>query len=128
MDLVKKVVNSEINTKFILCHINGLIEIPDMILTMETEYGDIEIVGIDLQGIRPAISNDIDIDGTLVGFLNGDLLDRLMEYCMNNEDMDATEAVKEVKFFVKRVKKILPYIRIDASVDEFLEQYKDIDK
>lgn len=125
MGQVKKIINSEINTKFILCHINGLIEIPDMILTIESAGGFIHIIGIDLQKERPAIMDEIKPNGTLVGFLNRDLLDRLVDYCMD-DDTDATDAVKEVKWFVGRVKKILPYIRIDPSVDEFMEEYKDI--
>lgn len=45
MDIVKKIINCETNTKFIKAHDDGRIEISDVIFYVLYESGDTDVVG-----------------------------------------------------------------------------------
>ena len=108
MDIVKKIINCETNTKFIRVHDNGFIDIPDVIFYVLYESGDTDVVGCCLGDVYPQIAGEVDNeDSRLLGFLEG----------------ECDDALGSVKAFVKEIKKLLPYLRIDKSVDEWMKEH-----
>lgn len=117
--IVKEIINCETNTKFVLCQEDGLIVIPDVIFYVLTEGGEVEVIGSPLDGIRPEIASDVEPEGELLSHLDGEHLEALLGYY---SDEDFEEAGKKLKKFVKRAKKLLPYLDIEDSAEEFLKE------
>lgn len=107
MDIIKEIINCETNKKFIRVHDNGLIDIPD-------------VVGCCLGDVYPQIAGEVDDEGChLLGFLEGYYVDEYFNYLEGECD----DALGSVKAFVKEIKKLLPYLRIDKSVDEWMKEH-----
>lgn len=119
VDIVKEIINCETNSKFVLCQEDGLIVIPDVIFYVLTEGGEVEVIGSTLDGIRPEIASDVVPEGELLSHLDGEHLEALLGYY---SDEDFEEAGKKLKKFVKKAKKLLPYLDIEDSAEEFLKE------
>lgn len=125
MDIVKKIINCETNTKFIRVHDNGFIDIPDVIFYVLYESGETDVVGYVLGELYPQIGEELDswnIDSHPLGYL---CLESLKEYFNSIEYLykDVAERTRVVKAFVEKVKKLLPYLCIDKSVDEWMKEH-----
>lgn len=108
MDIIKEIINCETNKKFVKTHDDGRIEIPDVIFYVLYESGDTDVVGCCLGDVYPQIAGEVDNeDSRLLGFLEG----------------ECDDALGSVKAFVKEIKKLLPYLRIDKSVDEWMKEH-----
>lgn len=119
MDIVKEIINCETNTKFISVRDDGFIDIPDVIFYVLYESGDTDVVGCCLGDVYPQIAGEIDNeDSRLQGSLDGIMIDNYFNYLEGDYD----DAVGAVKAFVKEIKKLLPYLRIDKSVDEWFKE------
>lgn len=120
MDIIKEIINCETNKKFIKAHDDGRIEIPDVIFYVLYESGDTDVVGCCLGDVYPQIAGELDNeDSRLLGFLEGDYVDEYFNYLEGECD----DALGSVKAFVKEIKKLLPYLRIDKSVDEWMKEH-----
>lgn len=120
MDIIKEIINCETNKKFIKDHDDGRIEIPDVIFYVLYESGDTDVVGCCLGDVYPQIAGEVDNeDSRLLGFLEGDYVDEYLNYLEGECD----DALGSVKAFVKEIKKLLPYLRIDKSVDEWMKEH-----
>lgn len=116
----KGIINCETNKKFIKAHDDGRIEIPDVIFYVLYESGDTDVVGCCLGDVYPQIAGEVDNeDSRLLGFLEGDYVDEYFNYLEGECD----DALGSVKAFVKEIKKLLPYLRIDKSVDEWMKEH-----
>lgn len=122
MDIIKQIINCETNTKFVKVYNSGNIEIPDVIFYVLFESGDMGVVGRCLQEEYPQIAGEVDDsdDSVLLGVLDGERMDAY--FCYLEDDCD--DAFGGVKAFVKEARKILPYLRIDKSVDEWLKEHE----
>lgn len=125
MDIVKKIINCETNTKFIRVHDNGFIDIPDVIFYVLYESGETDVVGYVLGELYPQIGEELDSwnkDSHPLGYL---CLESLKEYFNSIEYLykDVAERTRVVKAFVEKVKKLLPYLCIDKSVDEWMKEH-----
>lgn len=122
MDIIKQIINCETNTKFVKVIEDRCIEIPDVIFYVLYESGCTDIEGCHLGDKYPYITGEVDHDGVrLQSFLYGDLIDNYFNYLVGEERDDALGSVKA---FVKEIKKLLPYLRIDKSVDEWLKEHE----
>lgn len=120
MDIIKEIINCETNTKFVKVYDDGHIEIPDVIFYVLYESGDTDVVGCCLGEGYPQIAGEVDNEEChLQGSLEGDNLENYLNYMYDDFD----EAVSSVKAFVKEIKKLLPYLRIDKSVDEWMKEH-----
>lgn len=120
MDIIKEIINCETNKKFIKAHDDGRIEIPDVIFYVLYESGDTDVVGCCLGDVYPQIAGEVDNeDSRFLGFLEGDYVDEYFNYLEGECD----DALGSVKAFVKEIKKLLPYLRIDKSVDEWMKEH-----
>ena len=125
MDFVNKFINCETNTKFIRVHDNGFIDIPDVIFYVLYESGETDVVGYVLGELYPQIGEELDSwnkDSHPLGYL---CLESLKEYFNSIEYLykDVAERTRVVKAFVEKVKKLLPYLCIDKSVDEWMKEH-----
>ena len=125
MDIVKKIINCETNTKFIRVHDNGFIDIPDVIFYVLYESGETDVVGHIFGEEYPQIAEELDYwhnDSHPLGFL---CLESLKEYSNSIEYLhrDVAERTRVVKAFVEKAKKLLPYLDIDKSVDEWMKEH-----
>ena len=121
MDIIKQIINCETNTKFVKVIEDRCIEIPDVIFYVLYESGCTDIEGCHLGDKYPYITGEVDHDGVrLQSFLYGDLIDNYFNYLVGEERDDALDTVKS---FVEEARKILPYLRIDKSVDEWLKEH-----
>ena len=120
MDIVKEIINCETNTKFVRVHDDGSIDIPDVIFYVLYESGDTDVVGCCIGEVYPHIADEVDNeDCRLQGFLEGDYIDGYFNYLEDECD----DALVDIKAFVKEAKKLLPYLRIDKSVDEWMKEH-----
>ena len=120
MDIIKEIINCETNTKFVKVYDDGRIEIPDVIFYVLYESGDTDVVGCCLGEGYPQIAGEVENEEChLQGSLEGDSLDDYLNYMYDDFD----EAVSSVKTFVKEAKKLLPYLCIEKSVDEWMEEH-----
>ena len=125
MDIVKKIINCETNTKFIRVHDNGLIDIPDVIFYVLYESGRTDVVGCRLGEVYPQIAEELISwikDSHLLRFL---CLESLKKHSDSIEYLhrDVAERTREVKALVEKAKKLLPYLYIDKSVDEWMKEH-----
>lgn len=120
MDIIKEIINCETNKKFIKVHDDGRIEIPDVIFYVLYESGDTDVVGCCLGDVYPQIAGEVDNEGCrLLGFLESYYVDEYFNYLEGECD----DALGSAKAFVKEVKKLLPYLRINESVDEWMKEH-----
>lgn len=125
MDIVKEIINCETNTKFIRVREDGFIDIPDVIFYVLYESGETDVVGCIFGDVYPQIAEELDDwikDSHSLGFL---CLESLKEYFNSIEYLhrDVTERTRVVKAFVEKAKKLLPYLDIDKSVDEWMKMH-----
>lgn len=125
MDIVKKIINCETNTKFIRVRDNGDIDIPDVIFYVLYESGETDVVGCILCDEYPQIAEELDDwikDSHLLGFLGSE---RLGMYFNHIEYLhkDVAERTRYIKAFVEKAKKLLPYLDIEKSVDEWMKTH-----
>lgn len=78
-----------------------------------------EVIGSTLGGVRPQIASDVESEGELLSYLDGEHLEALLGYY---SDEDSEEAGKKLKKFVKKAKKLLPYLNVEDSAEEFLKE------
>lgn len=122
MDIIMQIINCETNTKFVKVIEGTYIEIPDLIFYVLYESGCTDVEGCHLGDRYPYITGEVDHDGVrLQGFLHGNLIDNYFNFLVGEERDDALDTVKS---FVEEARKILPYLRIDKSVDEWLKQHE----
>lgn len=121
MNIIKEIINCETNTKFIRVRDDGYIDIPDVIFYVLYESGDTDVVGCCLGDAYPQIAGEVDdvFKTVLLGFLIGDTIDDYYNYLEGECD----DALDSVKAFVKEAKKLLPYLRIGKSVDEWMKDH-----
>ena len=121
MDIIKQIINCETNTKFVKVYNSGDIEIPDVIFSVLYESGDMDVVGRSLHEEYPQIAGEVEdeYDSVLLGVLKGDHIDAFFNYL----EYECDDAFVTVKSFVKEAKRILPYLRIDKSVDEWIKEH-----
>ena len=120
MDIIKQIINCETNTKFVKVIEGRYIEIPDVIFYVLYESGYTDVEGCYLGDGYPHIGGEIDHDGVrLLGFLEGYYVDEYFNYLEGECD----DALGSAKAFVKEVKKLLPYLRINESVDEWMKEH-----
>ena len=69
----------------------------------------------------PQIAGEVEDedDSVLLGVLKGDHIDAFFNYL----EYECDDAFVTVKSFVKEAKRILPYLRIDKSVDEWIKEH-----
>ena len=125
MDIIKEIINCETNKKFVRVHDDGFIDIPDVIFYVLYESGETDVVGCILGDVYPQIAEELDDwikDSHPLGFL---CLESLKEYFNSIEYLykDVTERTRVVKAFVEKAKKLLPYLDIDKSVDEWMKEH-----
>lgn len=125
MDIVKKIINCETNKKFIRVHDNGFIDIPDVIFYVLYESGETDVVGHVLGEEYPQIAEELDYwhkDSHPLSYL---CLNSLKEFSKSIEHLhrDVTERTRYIKAFVEKAKKLLPYLDIEKSVDEWMKTH-----
>lgn len=121
MEIIKQIINCETNKKFVKVHNSGDIEIPDVIFYVLYESGCTDIEGCYLCDGYPHVGGEIDHDGVrLLGFLYDNNIDNYFNL-LESEEFD--NALDIVKSFVKKAKRILPYLYIDKSVDEWIKEH-----
>lgn len=120
MDIVKEIINCETNTKFVRVHDDGLVDIPDVIFYVLYESGRTDVIGYCIGEIYPHIAEKVDNKDY---YLNSCLYMELIDQYLNYLDVGYERALVDIKAFVKEAKKLLPYLYIDKSVDEWMKEH-----
>ena len=120
MDIIKQIINCETNTKFVKVIEGRYIEIPDVIFYVLYESGHTDVEGCHLGDGYPHIAEEVaNKDYCLNGCLYMELIDQYFNYL----DVGYERALVDIKAFVKEAKKLLPYLYIDKSVDEWMKEH-----
>lgn len=120
---IRKIVNSEINTKFVLCHKDGRIDIPDFVQTLLLEDGEVDFVAANIDGVHQKVGDELVKEGKLCCVLCEANLKLLYEY-YSKKYHRSLEVASKLNEFVASAQSVLPQLLIDSSAEEFLREHK----
>lgn len=120
---IRKIVNSEINTKFVLCHKDGRIDIPDFVQTLLLESGEVDFVAANIDGVHQKVGGEIVKEGKLCSVLCEANLKTLYDN-LSKRYHRPMEAASKLNESVAKAKKAIPYLIVDSSAERFLNEHK----